>query len=407
MTERHEAPGIAEKRERLGDPEVRRWYDNLARGSAITADNYLRSLFNFSRRVGTTPAAAAKYSEGKAHRTLLDYVSGEERRGIAGSAIQTYVKAVRSWLSFNGVKVERSVKIHDAGRTPTLESEEVPTQDGLRRILLAANPRQRVAVALVAFSGVRLEVVGNYRGTDGLRVLDLPELEITGGKVSFTSLPARVVVRPELSKTGRAYLSWICSEGAGYIGAFLEQRMQSGEKLGPDSAVFAARMGSSSKRFIKSSRVSMFMRQAIDRAGSDFRPYNLRCYFDTQMLLAESKGRVAHDYRVFWMGHTGSIENRYTTNKGRLPRELIDDMRIAYKRCEPFLSTAQTHVGEDRVTSTQALFLRFAGVSEVEIAKLDLASMTNDEILKIAEKGRAVAEHTGRKPSQRTVAVDR
>ncbi|MDI1495879.1 MAG: hypothetical protein K8823_1187 [Cenarchaeum symbiont of Oopsacas minuta] len=44
----------------------------------------------------------------------------------------------------------------------------------------------------------------------------------------------------------------------------------------------------------------------------------MRAYFDTQLLIAESKGKIAHDIRAFFMGHSGNIEARYTTNKGIL-----------------------------------------------------------------------------------------
>lgn len=37
------------------------------------------------------------------------------------------------------------------------------------------------------------------------------------------------------------------------------------------------------------------------------------------------------------MGHVGSIEARYTTNKGILPKILVDEMRDAFKRSEEFL----------------------------------------------------------------------
>jgi hypothetical protein len=48
-------------------------------------------------------------------------------------------------------------------------------------------------------------------------------------------------------------------------------------------------------------------------------------------MLAESKGLVVHDYRMFWTGPKGDIENRYTTNKHRLLESLIEDMCEAYK----------------------------------------------------------------------------
>ena len=70
-----------------------------------------------------------------------------------------------------------------------------------------------------------------------------------------------------------------------------------------------------------------------------WRPYVLRAYFDAQMLLAESHGKIAHPYRVFFMGHKGDIEARYTTNKGILPKNLVEDMRRAFKESSEYLET--------------------------------------------------------------------
>jgi len=58
-------------------------------------------------------------------------------------------------------------------------------------------------------------------------------------------------------------------------------------------------------------------------------------------MLAESKGLVLRDYRQFWMGHKGDIENRYTTNKCRLPESVIEDMREAYRRSQEYLQTTR------------------------------------------------------------------
>jgi len=41
------------------------------------------------------------------------------------------------------------------------------------------------------------------------------------------------------------------------------------------------------------------------------------------------------------MGYTGDIESCYTTNKGVLPITLVEDMRQAFIRCEPYLCTVQ------------------------------------------------------------------
>jgi len=88
------------------------------------------------------------------------------------------------------------------------------------------------------------------------------------------------------------------------------------------------------KTFVRATSIGDAIRQAIRRVGFNWRPYVLRAYFDTQLMLAESKGLVIRDYRQFWMGHKGDIENRYTTNKCRLPEDVIEDMREAYRRSQ-------------------------------------------------------------------------
>ena len=71
----------------------------------------------------------------------------------------------------------------------------------------------------------------------------------------------------------------------------------------------------------------------------------LRAFFDTQLLIAESRGKMAHDFRVFFMGHTGSIEAKYTTNKSILPKILMDEMRESFKKSQEFLDL---EISQDR-----------------------------------------------------------
>jgi hypothetical protein len=101
---------------------------------------------------------------------LLDSVSELEEQGKAGSYIESIVKALRSWLSHNRRELKAGIKIKGADDTPTLREERVPTKGELLRILLAGDKKARAAAALVAFAGVRLETLGNYNGTDGLRL---------------------------------------------------------------------------------------------------------------------------------------------------------------------------------------------------------------------------------------------
>jgi len=76
----------------------------------------------------------------------------------------------------------------------------------------------------------------------------------------------------------------------------------------------------------------------------------LRSFFDTQLLIAESRGKIAHDFCVFFMGHKGSMEAKYTTNKGILPDLLISEMRGAFDRSEEFLDLEKgiEHAAEEQ-----------------------------------------------------------
>ena len=376
------------------NPTIDRWYRNLARGSEITADVYLRRLGNVcaARKVG--PEDLVRMARDARRDFLTDLVSTMEDAGLTGGYIESTLKALRSWLSFNNVPWELKIKVKGAKATPTLDSERVPTQDELRRIFLAASPRERVAAALLAHAGLRIETLGNYRGNDGLRLGDLPDVVVKGKTLTFRKVPLEVVVRPQLSKSDRRYFTFLGPEAAGYLKAYLEGRLRDGEKLTDDSDVIAPTW--SEKAFLTSINVGDAIRKAIRAAGFRWRPYVLRAYCDTQLLLAESRGKMTHSYRQFFMGHAGDIEARYTTNKGRLPPDLVEDMRDAYRRSAPFLETSKA---EDRETELKALFRRqmllVAGLTEKEVDKMDLEAMTDADLQRIVREKLVGAAGTG------------
>lgn len=107
------------------------------------------------------------------------------------------------------------------------------------------------------------------------------------------------------------------------------------------------------------------------RPRFQFRPYVFRAFFDTQLLIAESRGRVAHDFRVFWMGHKGSIEAKYTTNKGMLSKELVEEMRSAFRRSEEYLDIEVSR--ED------------PAVKQKEEIKAGIEKLTLDQLGKVQE----------------------
>ena len=418
----------------LENDDIRRWYNNTARGSLVTADVYARRLSAICGRLGITPFDLVEMKKDDRYKFLLDFVDSEEKRGMSGSYITSSMKALKSWLSYNGIFIKRKIKIKGAERTPTLKDERVPTQKELGRIFRSATPRDRVSCAIMAFSGVRPEVLGDYVGHDGLTIGDFPEMEITGGKeikikipviergkevikevpaieggeVVFKKTPTIIKVREELSKSGKQYFTFLPSEGCEYLSEYLNKRLRNGEKFHSGTDIIAPK--SNRKSFIRSIKISAGIRAGIRGAGFQWRPYVLRAYCDTQLLLSESKGKMAHAYRQFFMGHVGDMEARYTTNKGQLSEDMTEDMRGAYKRSESFLQTRNItdEEKEDRKIFFKRSMLKMSGMSEKEISTLDLEEITEGEIAEIwqrKEQKKAIGKVTGNGGSQKVIPI--
>ena len=342
---------ISRKQRMLVNPDIKRWYDNLSRGSPLTADVRLRRLDKFCEIHEMTPMELANLGmkDLRAVTNLLeDHITWMEEKEYAPGYIEDFVKSVKSWLRHFDVELRRKLKIRNQDFTPTLQDERVPNAEEMSEILSRATLRASVMISLMAKSGVRPEVIGNHDGTDGLRIKDLPDVVIHQGITKCINTPNRIIVRRELSKARHQYFTFSTSSGTKKLLAYFNDRLTSGEPLHGDSPVVAPdyvyktnRGNNKGKPFLPTRQVSREIRNAF-RPRFKWRPYVLRAYFDTELLIAESKGKIAHDFRAFFMGHKGTIEARYTTNKGILPEILINEMRESFKRSEEFLDLEVT-----------------------------------------------------------------
>jgi hypothetical protein len=274
---------------------------------------------------------------------LQDHVTWMEEKGRAPQYIETTLTALKSWLRHHDVEIKRKIRIANTESTPTLENERVPDAAEMAEVASRASLREGATISLIAKAGVRPEVLGNHDATDGLTMKDLPDIAVVQGVAICMRTPALVIVRRTLSKTRHQYFTFLSASGTKRLLAYLNDRLARGEALtaetpviSPDSRHMYGRGANSGKKFLETQVICKTIRNTL-RPRFQWRPYIFRAYFDTQLLIAESRGRVAHDFRVFWMGHKGSIEAKYTTNKGILPEALINEMREAFKRSEEFL----------------------------------------------------------------------
>ncbi len=369
----------------LENEDVKRWYENIKAGSNITADVYLRTLGLYCELNNIDPEEIinlAKNNPKEFKNKFMDFLRSLENQGKAGSYIARFKRVIRSWLKFNDVDLKIDVKIKGENESPRIANERVPNKEELAKILRKASLRGRVAIALIAFSGLRPESLGNYNGTDGLRLGDLKELNID--KLEFEKVPTMLVVRSSLSKAKHQYFTFIPEEGVTYIIDYLQDRKKRGENLTSDSPLLNLdEKGIKKHNFLRTQLVTRDIREAITSAELKMRPYVLRSYFATALDIAESKGLISHPWRQFFMGHKGDIEARYSTNK-RLPPDLIEEMREAYKKCTKFLETRITEPSESNAKLyLQQQLLLAVGYKQEEIDKMDLSSMSNEDFQKL------------------------
>ena len=391
----------------LEDKDVKRWYENLEAKSVITATVYLRTLGLYCNLAETTPRNILSVARSKRFRDgFTDFIRRMEKEGKAGSYVERFKKVVLSWTSYNNLEVKLKVNIKGASETPTIANERVPSKDELSKILRMASPRGRVSIAMIAFSGLRPESLGDYLGTDGIRLGDFTEAKISSGRIEFEKVPATLLVRRALSKARHPYFTFVGNEAITYIQEYIQERVKSGEKLTTQSPLLAFDpRGVRKNQFLRTTLVTRDIKEAIVKAGFSWRPYVLRAYCDTGMIVAESKGLVSHPYLQFLMGHKGDIEARYSTNKGRLPPTMIEEMREAYKKCEPLLSTKAETTSEEQIKKTmREQFLIVAGFKKEEVEKMNLGEMSDEEV-QSAVRQRLVGMMTGNGSRQKVIPV--
>ena len=345
----------------MDDDDVRRWRANVARGSVANADNYWRMLALFLERVGKTPNSLLELTDKELGDLLEDYVARYEEQS---SSTRLVIAAVRSWLARFDRSVKRKITFGRRTSRPRVDRMHVPTQDELRAILNAADVRARAAISVIAFGGQRLEVLGDYTGTDGLVLGDLADIDFEAGRATFTKVPCRVNIRRTLSKKAHDYFTFLGPEAGTYISAYLNQRAEGGEALTVESPLIiplqprrslgekargrrerlqemglegeARRKREASQPFIRTPNVSALIKKPMTAAGmTNNPPYIWRSYFESH---AEMAAGLPKDWREFLVGHTGDISAEYATHKRR-PEAKIDAMREAYAKVLPLIET--------------------------------------------------------------------
>lgn len=416
----------------LSNANYRRWFDSMSKKSPQRAGVYHRTVSRFCIALKITPWEYSRLSLRKMEDILMDHVSRMERtinsktgEEYSQKYIEKFVDSVKSWAEWNGKKFQRKIIIGPTNYTPVSMRERIPTQEEMSRVLYASTTplRTRVIIAGTGHGGLRFMSYGDFRGTDGLRLKDFPELKIvcdneTGlqKEVVFQKLPSFVTIRWNLSKIRKEYRAPVSEEEAEMIVQWLNSRIRAGEFLNHESGIIVTteatrrrlripqeKLGVSDRsRFLCSGKVSQLVRVAMRASGLPWRSYVWRSYFDSVLTAAESKGWITHAFQQFLMGHEGDIERTYSLNKKQLPDYLTEELRESYRKCQTLLQTKTTNadlVNEEkaRKISKISMFMSL-GFSEKEIEEQKLLEKKEEELIQIVKTKITDCVSAARKP---------
>ena len=359
----------------LEDETVREWYEKLKRKSLTNSDVSLRNMGLFCERMNLTPSGILELAKNKKLRMVFrKFVNKMEEEGKAGSYIVKYKTMLNHWVDFNDIHYSITEKVDFANKYKTVSHEKIPDKNQLNKLFQNTTPRGKVAISLLAFSGVRPETLGNYDGSDGLRLKDIEGLNIE--TMGFTVIPARITVRDTLSKTREEYFSFIGPQGIEHIRDYLKLRKEQGEELNGDSQVITFGINGERKReFLRTLFIAKEVRDSVVKSGFAFRPYVLRRYFISGLEQAYRDNKITYEWRKFVSGHSGDIQGHYISSHGELPAETVEAIRKMYSDSLQYLETTPGDIQKDLRDEIANLLL-----SDEEKQGVDIHSMSNEEL---------------------------
>lgn len=390
----------------LEDADIRGWIKDHR--SPNTAKAQLEQLELLLRRTDLTPLAlvdlAAEKPNKRFRSKINDWVEAERKAGRPDLYIRTIWYAAKSWLRYNEVAVEWTPPLSPQPAA-TLEGERVPSAEELRRLLSVLSSRDRAAALFLASSGIRIGVLANRFEAGGLTLGAIPDLALDGRLPHFRKTPAIVHVPAALSKARKDYYTFITTEAAEALVAYLQDRKSRGERLTSGSALIGPEPKASHAHFRRDREDSLFISgkslgnvlrvglRKVMPPGVRVRPHTLRSWTSSQLELAERAGKVTRSLREYFLGHNlKSIELRYNLGK-RLSPESLEELRAAYAKCEPFLTAAAASTSLDEAR----LLVKIELLKTVGLPAGDAERVARDDTADIAS---IVRERLGRESSQ-------
>jgi len=275
-----------------------------------TPDNYLNTLLQQS---GKPNYAALKTFKHK----LEDFIDTLQARKQAPKGIRRQFSSIKTWMDVNDIP-----RFHvDLPQKIVVYHDRSPSPEEIQKLLQVANPREKVAITLIALGGFRPETLSL------LRVSHVSQDFESG------TIPLHVHVEEAVTK-GRYgdFDTFLAKEAFDFLSLYFQLRRQGTKYIKPEMILKPEspllRAHTSLIRPITADQLKNSIRDCFIRSGlvkkgpkrRELRVYSLRKYFNTNLAAAG----VHRDYIDYMMGHVTPTYNS-VKSKG------IDFLRHIYQ----------------------------------------------------------------------------
>ncbi len=281
--------------------------------------NFMTHCYNFHReKRNATPEEIARYEELAAQ--YVQEVKAEERdpvhdlqrfivflreKNMAAKTQGNNVAGVCEWMAHNKIRIERDDLKRVRRRLPKdrpVTQEEIITRETIAKILAHLDIRGRAAVLVLASSGVRIGEL----------------LLLEDRDIDLSSTPARVHLRPEITKSKEARDTFISEEAKETLIEWLRVREDYHSRARSKGAGLSLRYRDNDPRVFQTSKTNFhyFWDRAVIKAGlfsrdertrlNKVRVHGLRKFFRTNMAL-----KIPADVVEAFIGHADGLELAY------------------------------------------------------------------------------------------------
>jgi len=279
-------------------------------GSVATLYQYTYGIYRFSEWISQTPDQIfynCKTSEGytdpeaieRLTRNIDDFIGDLQAEGLAPGTINNHVKGVKALFRVNGIALNLPFRL-----TKRIKyRDRAPNPEELQKIIDLGDIREKAIVSILALSGLR---VGTLVKLQYRHVQKDLENGVT---------PIHLFIESDITKGKyHSYDTFLGSEAATYLRAYLESRKAGTrrlppEELNPNSPLIRSKHSKEVKP-LSESQIHRIIHQLYRKAGLiektrakryRLRAHSLRKYFRTQL---GSLGTIPPDYIEYMMGHT-------------------------------------------------------------------------------------------------------